>query len=223
MGRRYDADDDIFYFDVPDHAGQYRNKKPLRASYRLYRGRFVDCLRYVGLGSDLRPYLHRGTIKNSMNMSAIFLSVLSWCVSMVLYTPFQILRLAGTQLPPCASWGIVTFSTAVMTSAFNWIRFFWPILQFVPWSFVWNYLSAVILFIFFRWMWGHLPWLISFVFKYWWAVVIFFVIGGVISYFIGSTWTTNNVFTQIFSSSATSTNVNGAIGGGFGGGGGGSF
>ena len=153
-----------------------------------------------------------------MAFNTLFLNLLTWLVQFVLFVPFQFLKLASFLMPPCSQFGITSFSQDVSLSLVNWIRFLWPVIQFVPWVFVWNFVSCVILYVFFRWLWAHLPKFISLVMNFWWIFVIFFVLAGVINIFTSYNWTSNTAFTQVFGSSATGTS-----GAGFGGGGGGSW
>lgn len=153
-------------------------------------------------------------------MTTLFANLLTWIVQFALFVPFQILRLIGTLLPPCSSFGLVSFSAAVLNSAFNWIRFTWPVLQYVPWSFLWNLLAAYLLYNFFKWLWVSLPRIMHFVQGFWWMIVVFYVVAGFISVFLGDGWRTHSAFTEVFGTAPTST---GFVNGGAGGGGGGSW
>jgi len=153
-------------------------------------------------------------------MNTLFASLLSWIVQFVLFVPFQFLKLAGLLFPPCSSIGFFGFTTSVTNSMVNWILFLWPVIKYIPWTFVWNFVSAVFLFIFFRFVWKNLPKLLEFVMSFWWVIVIFYVVAGLISVFTGYGWMDSPVFSEVFGSSPTTT---GSVGGGFGGGGGGSW
>jgi len=158
-----------------------------------------------------------------MNINFLFLSLITWLVKGALFVPFTLLRLIGLLLPPCSSFGLLSFSTAVMDAAVNWIRFLWPALQYVPWTHFWNFVSAVLLYILFKWMWKHLPQMMHFVISFWWIIAIFYVVAGALNFFLNSTWTNSPVFTDVFGSTATGTASQGFSGGGFGGGGGASW
>jgi len=151
-------------------------------------------------------------------MNTIFGNLLTWIVQFALYVPFQLIRLIGLLLPPCSDFGITTFSTTALQGMTNWIRFLWPIIQYLPWGFCWNYLSAVLLYIFAKWLFEHLVSIINFVVRFWWIVVALYVLGAVVDTFIGVGWRTSSVFTEVLGGSVTGT-----VGGGFGGGGGGSW
>lgn len=141
-------------------------------------------------------------------MDQLFQSLLSWLTSFVLFVPFQILKLVGLLLPDCDTFGITTFSVDAMQSAVNILKFLNPITQYVPWGFVWNFLSAVILYRFFKWMFQHLPRLMQLALSFWWVIVIFYVLAGFISFFTSTTWYESSVFQTVFGAAP------GAVGGG---------
>jgi len=153
-------------------------------------------------------------------MTTLFSSLLSWLVSFALFVPFQFLNLIGHLFPSCSSFGIVSFSNSVRDAAVSWMLFLYPVLQYVPWSFVWNFVSAIFLYIFVSYLLRNLPKIIGFVMQFWWIIVIFYVVAGAISIFIGYDWMQSEAFTEVFGSSPTTT---GEVGGGFGGGGGGGW
>lgn len=153
-------------------------------------------------------------------MTDIFVNVLSWLIKLVFFVPFQVIKLVGLLLPTCSSVGIVNFSNDALLAMINWIRFLWPVIQYFPWSFFWNFLSAMILYILVKWLWSLLPWLSGLGFKVWIVIAVLYGIGGVISIFTNLDWQSSPAFTEVLGSSST---VNGAVGGGFGGGGGGSW
>jgi len=156
-----------------------------------------------------------------MNFSLMFASLLTWLVSFLLYVPFTFLRLLSALLPSCTNFAITSFPQAVMTAMANWIWFYWPIAQYVPWAFVWNFLSAVILYFFFKWLLRNLPQFVHLVLSFWWIVVIFYVIAGAVNFFTDDdTWRSDAVFTEVFGQASTTTSQSGT---GFGGGGGGSW
>jgi len=153
-------------------------------------------------------------------MSTMFSSLLSWLVNFALFVPFQVLHLVGLAFPNCQDFGVFSFTTAVTNAAIGWMLFLYPILRFVPWTFVWNFLSAVFLYIFVTFLLRNFPKVWGFVLQFWWVIVIFYVLAGAISFFTGYDWMSSDAFTQVFGSSPTTT---GSVGGGFGGGGGGSW
>jgi hypothetical protein len=153
-------------------------------------------------------------------MDDIFGNLLSWAVQFVLFVPFQILKLVGLLMPLCSTLGIIQVSQEALTGLGNWIRFFWPVLQYLPWSFIWNYIAAIILYLLFKWVWGHLPQMIALGFKFWIVVVILYVVALAVSMFTSVSYQDAPVFTDVFGASST---VNGAVDGGAGGGGGGSW
>jgi len=153
-------------------------------------------------------------------MSTMFSSLLSWLVSFALFVPFQILKLVGLLFPSCSDIGIVGFTQQVTAAAVGWMLFLYPILQYVPWTFVWNFLSAVFLYIFVTFLVKNLTRVMGFVVSFWWIIAIFYVLGGLISIFTSNAWMDSDVFGAVFGTSPTST---GAVGGGFGGGGGGGW
>jgi len=153
-------------------------------------------------------------------MSTMFSQLLSWLVQFALFTPFQIFRLVGLLFPTCSDIGIVGFTVAVQNAAVGWLLFFYPVLQYVPWTFLWNFLSAVFLYIFVSFLIRNFPKIMQFVMSFWWVIVIFYVLGGLISIFTSNSWMESEAFSEVFGSSPTTT---GEVGGGFGGGGGGSW
>jgi len=152
-----------------------------------------------------------------MTFSELFSNLLVWLVSFVLYVPFTFLRLVSGLMPLCSNFGITSFTSDVSLSAVNWIRFYWPFLQYIPWVFVWNFFSAVLLYIFFKWLWNHLPKFIGLVMNFWWIFVIFYTLAFAINFFIDYDWTESTAFTEVFGDSPTSTGS--GMGGGGGGGG----
>jgi len=155
-----------------------------------------------------------------MTLSTMFSNLLAWIVQFLLFVPLQLLKLVSYLMPPCAQFAPTAFAAGVSTAAVNWIRFLWPVIQYVPWVFVWNYLSAVILFFFFKMLWDNLPKLFGLIMNFWWIIVVFYVLGGIISIFTSNSWMSSNAFGQVFGTSPTST---GSTAGGLGGGGGGSW
>lgn len=154
-----------------------------------------------------------------MNFTTLFGNVMSWAVSFALYVPFAFLRLASHLMPDCGNFGLLTFSTSVQEGMINWIRFLWPIIQYVPWVSFWNFASACLLYLFFRWLYAHLYQAVSFLTKTWWMIVLLFVLAFVINIFVDYNWTDESIFTGVFGTS-TSAGVSGM---GTGGGGGGSW
>jgi len=153
-------------------------------------------------------------------MDDIFGNLLSWAVQFVLFVPFQILKLVGLLMPLCSTLGIIQVSQEALTGLGNWIRFLWPVLQYLPWSFIWNYIAAIILYLLFKWIWGHLPQMIALGFKFWIVVVVLYVVALTVNVFTSLSYQDAPVFTDVF---GTTTTVNGAVNGGAGGGGGGSW
>jgi len=153
-------------------------------------------------------------------MSDIFGHLLSWLIQFVLFVPFQILRLAGLLFPSCSSLGIVQLSQSVIDNLVQLIRFLWPVIKYIPWTFLWNILSAFLLYLFFKWLWKLWPRIASLGFTFWIVFTIFYGLGYVISFFTGD-WADSPVFTEVFGESPSSTS--GWSGGGFGGGGGGGW
>jgi len=152
-------------------------------------------------------------------MTSTFGYVLGFLVKLVLFVPFSILRAAGLLFPTCASLGFVGFTQEVLVNMANWIRFYWPVLQFLPWNHIWNLLSAIILYLLFKWLWSLLPSLMSLGWKIWLAVAVLFMIAGVVNIFTDLSYQDSTAFTEAFGPNASST----FEGGGFGGGGGGSW
>lgn len=153
-------------------------------------------------------------------MSTMFSTLLSWIVGFALFVPMTLLRLVGLLFPTCAEFGITTFANSVSTSAANWILFLYPVLKFVPWTFVWNFLSAVFLYIFVSFLIRNLPRLLPFVLQFWWVIVLLYVVAGAINVFTTFNWMSSSAFTEVFGNAPTTT---GSVGGGFGGGGGGGW
>lgn len=150
-------------------------------------------------------------------MTSMFANLLTWIVGFAFYVPFQIIRLIGLLFPSCASLGLLEFSDAILVNAVNWIRFYWPILQYVPWGFIWNFLSAVFLYVFVRWLMGHFGKIATFVVNFWWIIAVFYVAGAVVDFFVSDSWRNSTVFTAVFGTSPTSTGFSGGGGGGGGG------
>jgi len=155
-----------------------------------------------------------------LNIGNMFATFLGWLIQFLLFTPFQVVRLISALLPGCSQFGITGFAAGVSDDAANWIRFLWPVIQYVPWTFLWNFISAIILYIFFKWLWDHMPWILSLGKTFWIIVAAFYVVGVALSVFTSTVWMDNEIFTAIFGVAPTTTHV---TGGGFGGGGGGSW
>lgn len=150
-------------------------------------------------------------------MQLMFVSFIGWLVRLVLYVPFTMLKVVGLMLPACSTFGIVSFSIDVQKNIVYLIRFGWPILQYVPWGFFWNFASAILLYFFFKWMFGHLPKLMSMGKTFWIIVAVFYVLAAMINFFIGPGWQDSSAFSQVF---GVGPNASNTVGGGFGGGGG---
>jgi len=155
-----------------------------------------------------------------MEFNTLFGSLLVWLVQFILYVPFTVLRLVSALLPPCSTFGATALPVAVSTSMVNWVRFYWPIIQYIPWVFVWNFVSAVLLYVFFKWLWSYLPRFIGLVMSFWWIFAIFYVVAWSLNTFLDDSWKDSTAFTEVFGTGATST---GSSGSGFGGGAGGSW
>jgi len=153
-------------------------------------------------------------------MSTLFSTLLAWIVQFALFVPFQFLKLAGLLFPTCSSLGLTALPVAAMTAAADWVLFAYPVIKYLPWTFIWNLASAILLYIFFRFVIGIFPRIAQFVLNFWWIIVIFYVLGGVISIFTSSAWMDSEVFSEVFGETPTSS---GFSGGGFGGGGGGGW
>lgn len=154
-----------------------------------------------------------------MILNTLFASILQYIITFLFFIPIQILRLIGLLLPSCDQLGVVMFTNDAINGAIQWIRFAWPILQFLPWDVIWGLVSAEILLLVFLYFLDHLPMLFAFVGRWWMVILVLFLLGGIISFFIGNDWRGNEVFTDTFGESPTST----YSGGGAGGGGGGSW
>lgn len=155
-----------------------------------------------------------------MDINTLFANILNYIVSFVFFIPIQILKLIGAFLPTCSQLGIVTFSNNALNDAIQWMRFAWPVLQFLPWDVIWGLVSAELLLLIFFYLLDHLPMIMNFIGKWWWLLLALFLFGGIITTFIGNDWRSSPAFTDIFGTAPTST---GFAGGGFGGGGGGSW
>jgi hypothetical protein len=153
-----------------------------------------------------------------MTLESLFSSLLSWLIGFLLGAPILILKLLGGLMPPCSEMGWTALPSSVVQSMTNMARFLWPLLQFVPWTFVWNYLSAWILFLFFMWLVKNIMKLLSLGLTFWIVVAIIWVVLGSVNWLIGTSWQDSSVFQDVFGTSATGT-----VGGGGGGGGGGSW
>lgn len=148
----------------------------------------------------------------------MFTHLVEYLVAVFLYTPFKVVALIGEHFfPSCTDMGYVVFTESMLNSMVNWLRFLWPFLKYFPWEFMWNYLSIILLLYFIFWLWDNFDKMSSFFLKYWWIVAVWFVVGGIVTYFIGDLWRASPVFTEVFGTSATDT----AVGTGFGGSGGG--
>jgi len=150
-------------------------------------------------------------------MSDLFTSLISWIVSFAFYVPFQILRLIGLLFPSCTALGFTQIANGTIQHAVNWIRFYWPIIQYVPWAFVWNILSAVFLYVFVRWLTLQFHNIASFVLRFWWIIAIFYTLGGAVDFFLSYNWMDSTVFSEVFGDTPTTTGFSGGGGGGGGG------
>lgn len=148
-------------------------------------------------------------------MSLLFGNFLKFLVDAVLYVPFTVLRVVGLALPACSEYGLVAIPSLVTEGMVRIIKLLWPILQFVPWAFLWNFGSAWVLFLIVKWVIGHLPWLTTLGSRVWVIVLVLYVLSGIINFFIGTDWQTSDVFLTGFG--LTPDSVGGAFGGGGGG------
>jgi len=155
-----------------------------------------------------------------MDINTLFGNVLNYIIGFVFFIPVTILRLIGLLLPTCDQLGLVTFSNNAINDSIQWMRFAWPVLQWLPWDVIWGLVSAELLLLIFFYIFDHLPMIMNFVGRWWWLILILFLFGGIISSFLGNDWRTNDIFTDVFDTAPTST---GFGGGGYGGGGGGGW
>lgn len=154
-------------------------------------------------------------------MSDMISHFLEYLLAFVFYVPKTALRFVGSLLPDCGSFGVTAFTSDVSQSMVNWLRFWWPILQYVPWTFFWSFFAVIILYQIFKWAWGHVPAILSFVADAWWIIISLYVISFAYNLWTDSEWLEHAVWESAFGTSGiTSSTVEG---GGFGGGGGGSW
>jgi len=153
-------------------------------------------------------------------MASIFTTFLNWVIGFAFFVPFQMLNVVSLILPSCESLGIPNITNTVVNVVIPPLRFFWPMIKYVPWEHVWNMVSAVLLFELFMFVWSKLPWLMSLSFKVWIVIIALYVVSTAVSIFTSFDYQDEPVFTDVFGTSGT---VNGAVGGGAGGGGGGSW
>lgn len=136
------------------------------------------------------------------------------------YVPKTLLRLVGEFMPPCSDWGITTFSADVMGSAASFVRFLWPVIQYIPWSFVWAYVGCWLLFVVVKWALDHSQQLLQFISQNWWIIVSLYVLSFAYNLWTSYDWLSAAPWEPAFGENPTSTGV---TEGGFGGGGGGSW
>ncbi len=154
-----------------------------------------------------------------VSMGTLFSNLLNWIIGFVFSVPLFIIQIIGSFFPDCYDLGINDFSTSVTNEMAQIIKFFWPFLQYVPWSDLWNLFSAIILYIFVRMGWNNRDSVINFMMHFWKSVVAFFIVATLLTIFSSLDWASHTAFTEVFGSSATSS----ISGGGMGGGGGGSW
>jgi len=154
-----------------------------------------------------------------MSFSELFTAMLNWIIQFALFLPFQVLQLVGYFLPPCSDFGVAILNAQVTNEAQQWMRFVWPVLQFVPIQTIWGLISATILYWIFWFIMDHIVPLMNFIGKWWPIIVALFVIIPLVNFFLSDSWMDHTFFEEVFS---TSTRA-GISGGGLGGGGGGGW
>jgi len=137
------------------------------------------------------------------------------------YVPKTILRLVGEFMPPCSDWGITSFSADVMNGIASWLRFYWPILQYVPWDFVNAYLGCYLLYVVVKWAWNHWPTVLGIVMDGWWIIISLYVLSFAYNLWTSYDWLSAAPWEPAFGTDEISSST--VTGDGLGGGGGGSW
>lgn len=154
-----------------------------------------------------------------MDMTTLLQNTL-WYLTGFLLWPIKLLGYIGAWLLPCSEYGIETLSDTVVTNMGNWILFFFPVVKYLPWDFIWNFFWAIVVWQLFIFLWRQFPTINDFLHHWWPVILALWLLGGIITTFIGDEWRDSSVFDEIFNGAPTST---GFSGGGGGGGGGGSW